>query len=394
MTRRPGAAVAAALLLFGSAAPVAAQSILSSRGLGYPLEPLDARAQGLGGVTVGLGGPHLSLVNPAAPVGIVAPGLLVTVQPDAYDATAGAVATDGSTVRFPLLMAAFPLGSRFTGSVGYGSFLDQSWQVTSEDSLDLPGTGERVGVRDRFVSDGGVARFRLGAGARLLEGLSVGLAADLFTGAANDTSRRDVDSLFSAVSATTFRYRGVGVAAGVQWSPNAALTVGAALAGGGKLNAEADTGDAATQEKSYSMPLRVDLGASARVTQNTVLALSGTWTGWSALDEDLSDRAGGAQDAFRVAGGIEYEGFTVARRVLPLRVGGRFERLPFRWGERGDDAAFPDERAVSAGLGARLAGGAARLDLAGERGWRGGGGDAVVDESFWRVSLTMSLLGR
>lgn len=393
MTRlRSAAPLAAALLLALSAAPAAAQSILSSRGLGYPLQPLDARAEGVGGVTTGLAGPHLSFVNPASAVGIPAPALLVTVQPDAYDAEAGDISTDGSTVRFPVVMAAFPLGSRFTGQVGYGSFLDQSWQVTAEDSLDLP-AGGRVGVRDRFVSDGGVARFRLGAGARLLEGLSVGVAADLFTGAANDTSRRDIDGLFSAVSATTFRYRGVGVSAGVQWAPSPALTVGAALSAGGSLHAEADTGDADPIEKDYSMPLRADLGASARVTQNTVVALSGTWTGWSATDEDLSDRAGGAQDAFRVAGGIEYEGFTLARRVFPLRIGGRFERLPFRWGDRGDDVAFPDERAITAGLGARLAGGAARLDVAAERGMRGGG-DAVVDESFWRFSLTMSLLGR
>jgi hypothetical protein len=40
-----------------------------------------------------------------------------------------------------------------------------------------------------------------------------------------------------------------------------------------------------------------------------------------------------------------------------------------------------------------LGGGAASVDLSGERGWRGGD-SAGIDESFWRVSLSLSLLGR
>src|SRR5688572_32290070 len=30
--------------------------------------------------------------------------------------------------------------------------------------------------------------------------------------------------------------------------------------------------------------------------------------------------------------GLEYEGLTLDRRVFPVRVGARIERLPFRWG--------------------------------------------------------------
>jgi hypothetical protein len=74
-------------------------------------------------------------------------------------------------------------------------------------------------------------------------------------------------------------------------------------------------------------------------------------------------------------------------------VGARYATLPFRWGPESAGAAFPSEKALTAGLGARLAGGAAQVDLGGERGWRGGG-DSVLDESYWRMTLSLTLLGR
>jgi hypothetical protein len=355
MSRRTLPLLAAAALGL-AAAPASAQSLLASRGLGYTLEALDARARGLGGVTVGLAGAQMSMVNPAAVVGLPAPGVSVTVQPDVYDATApGGVATSGTTVRFPMIQVAFPVTGRFTGSVGYGSFMDQHWQVEQADSIDLP-TGS-LPVRDRFVSDGGIARFRLGAGARVTDALAVGLAFDLVTGATADSTFRTVGDggLFPAVRGSTFRYSGVGVSGGVRWSPGSALTLAAALAGGGRITAETEDSTGVEAEKSYAQPLRLDAGASARISQNTVVALSGTWTGWSALEDDLDPAAGGAQDALSVSGGIEWEGLQMGRRAFPLRLGARFAQLPFRWGAETDGNDFPAERALSAGAGARLA---------------------------------------
>lgn len=383
------------------AAPAAAQSVLASRGLGYPLEPIDARARGLGGLTTGLPGARFSLVNPADVVGLPAPGLLVTVQPDAYDTDAGDFAISSSTVRFPALQVAFPLGARLTGQVGYASFLDQHWQAIVEDSITLPVSGTRVGVRDRFVSDGALGRLRAGVGARIGTTLSVGLAADLLTGGAADTATRELSSgaTFPAVTATRIDYGGVGFAAGARWSPSEAFTLAGSVSAGGSIDAELEAVDDTTverSEKSYAYPVRLDGGASARITQNTVVAVSGTWTGWSSVGDDLAGGAGSARDVVSVAGGIEWEGLAARRRAFPIRLGARWTQLPFRWeAPGGGDAAaeFPEERAVSAGIGARIAGGAARLDLAGERGTRGGDA-AGFTEDFWRLALSLSLLGR
>ncbi|HEX8692188.1 MAG TPA: hypothetical protein VF746_07205 [Longimicrobium sp.] len=387
--RAAGPALAAALVL--SALPAAAQSVLSSRGLGYPVEALDARARGMGGVTVGLAEPHFSLINPAAPVGLPAPGVSVTFQPDRYEASGPGAETSGTTVRFPHLQVAFPVGARLTGSVGYGAFLDQHWRVEVADSLDLP--SGRVGVNDLFISAGALARFRASVGWRASDRLALGLAADVVTGAVRDSAVRRVgEGLLEARSGVTYRYGGIGASAGVRWRPLEALTLAGSVTGGGEITAESQDTTGEALEKSYPRPLEVDAGASARVSQNTVVALSGRWVGWSAAEDELAG-SGGAQDAMSASLGVEYEGFSLLGRTAPLRLGARYARLPFRWGSAAEGNEFPVERAVSAGAGFRLAGGLARLDAAAERGSRGGG-SAGFEEPFWRFSFSLSVLGR
>ena len=382
LARILGAAAALSLLSAG-AAP--AQSLLSARGLGLPLEPVDARARGLGGLPLGLPDPQMSLVNPAAAVGLPAAGLTVTFQADEVSGQGGDQADDFTTARFPVVQVAFPLGTRVVGTLGYASVLDQNWSVTREDSIDI--TGTRVGVVDRFRSNGGVARLRAGAGYRLLPRLDVGAAVDVYTGALRDSVFRIFpgSGLGSSVVATSYEWQGVGFSAGARWRGDA-FSVSAAVSSGGTLTAQAQ--DSAVAGKDYSLPLTVDAGASARIAQQALVAVSARWAGWGTVEEDLA--SGGARDATQIAGGVEYEGIRFIGRPIPLRVGGRLSQLPFRWDEGSE---FVDERAATAGIGIVFGGGAATLDLSGERGWRGGDA-AGFDESFWRVSLSLALLGR
>ncbi|MFL5383438.1 MAG: hypothetical protein ACJ8GN_13045 [Longimicrobiaceae bacterium] len=379
-----GAAGAALLALL--AAPAGAQSILASRGLGYPVEPLDARSRGLGGVTTGLPDPAISMVNPASAVGTPAYGFVVAMQPDRYDATAGAVHSTGTTVRFPLLMAMIPVRQRVALQVGYGAYLDQHWQVVQSDSIDLS-TG-RVGVQDRFTSSGGVARFQAGAGYRVSERLSVGVAADVFTGAAHDSTERTITGFLPAQSEVVFRYSGIGARLGARFQPSSRSSVSAVVHGGGRIRAESqDT--AGSERKDYTTPLGVDAGASAQVGENTIVVASARWAGWSAADDELA-ASGGARDAMAVAGGVEYLGVSLFRKTLPLRLGARYGQLPFRWTPSSE---FPNERAVTGGLGLGFGGGAALFDASAERGWRGGAA-AGVDEPYWRFSFSLRILGR
>ena len=378
------AAVAALALL---AAPAAqAQSGLSARGLGYPLEGLDARSRGLGGLTTGLPDPHLSLVNPAAAVGIPAAGLSVTFMGDEIQSVSAGRDETFTTARFPAIQLAFPVGERFVGTLGYAAVLDQNWSASRVDSLNL--AGQRRQVQDFFLSEGGAAKLRLGAGYRLLPRVDVGVGLDIYTGAARDSLLRVIEGLPNqAPQGTDYTWEGLGFSAGARWRGDA-FSVSAAVTGGATLTAQAQ--DSGVVGKDYSLPLQADIGASARIAQQALVAVSARWAGWSAVEEDLATGSGGARDVTQIAGGVEWEGIRFIGRPVPLRLGGRLSQLPFRWDE---SAEFVDERAVTGGIGVVFGGGAATLDLSAERGWRGGD-SAGFDESFWRVSLSMALLGR
>jgi hypothetical protein len=378
-------AAAAALVAALFAAPAAAQSALASRGLGFQIDPLDGRARGLGGVTTGLAEPQPSLVNPASAAGLSAYAVVVAMEPDRYDATAGSVTTRGTTVRFPLILGYLPVTQRLGLQVGYGSYLDQHWAVQQSDSMTLS-TG-RVGVTDRFASSGGIARFQAGAAYRLTSRLSVGAAADVFTGAVHDSTLRRITGLNDAATELVYTYSGVGFGAGARFQPGDRFSVSAAVHGGGRIRAKSDS--AGTETKDYTNPLSVDGGASARIGAATTVVASARWAGWSTVNDALAG-SGGARDLTGFAGGVEYGGLRAFNKEIPLRVGGHYTQLPFRWSGA---AAFPTERAVSAGLGYGFGRGTAMFDAAAERGTRGGSG-AGIDEPYWRFSFSLRLLGR
>jgi hypothetical protein len=383
-----GAAAAAVALSVAFAGAAPAQSLLSARGLGLPLEPVDARARALGGLPLGLPDPQMSLINPTSAVGLPAAGLAVTFQGDEVTGVAGDQADDFTTSRFPVIQVAFPFGERWVGTLGYGAVLDQNWSATRNDSIDI--AGSRLEIVDRFRSNGGVARLRAGAGYRVLPRLDVGAALDVYTGALRDSVFRlfsATSGLGSSLTGTSYEWQGLGFSAGARWRGDA-FSASAAVSGGATLTAEAQ--DSGVVSKDYTLPVQVDVGASARIAQQALVAVSARWAGWSSVDEELATGSGGARDVTQVAGGVEYEGFRFIGRPVPVRLGGRMTQLPFRWDEGSE---FVDERAVTGGLGIVFAGGAATLDLSAERGWRGGDA-AVLDESFWRVSLSMALLGR
>jgi hypothetical protein len=378
---------AAALLPDG----VAAQSALASRGLGYPMEAIDARSRALGG-SIGFADPRLSLVNPAALAALPAPTIGFTYQGDSFDpGFTGAEA--GATGRFPLVQAAFPFRQRIILSAGYGSFLDQHWQAEHRDSITV--AGERREVVDRFTSTGGSARLRLGGAYQFGPQFGAGVAVDVFTGAVRDSVTRQITGLFPSIEAAEYRYDGMGLGAGVRWTPHPALAVEAAVSGGGNLRATprgavVDDEIAPATEVRYPLPLRANAGASGRIAQTILVVASGRWSGWSTADGAL---AGGARDAMGFGGGVEWDGFGIAGRPVPLRLGARYDQLPFAWQDGAGDAGFPTETALTGGLGLRLAGGAAQLDVGAERGWRGGGAPGF-DEPYWRLTLSAAILGR
>lgn len=388
-TMASSARLLAALLLLGlGAAPAGAQSIFANRGLGLVSEPVDARGSGLGGVQLGLGRGEISWSNPAEMTGLLAPGLRAVFQMDDFSTDYGTRRLSGSTARFPLIVGAFPFG-RWVLSAGYGSFLDQNWAIEQTDTMVFG--GDSTLVIDRLSSQGGVARLRVGASYMLTEPISLGLALDAYTGVSQREFGRFFDPAQRPPCCTVeWRYTGFGATAGAAWSPSEALDVSAAASFGGTLEAESDS--AGIAGGSYSIPTSFRLGGSGQVTPNTLVAASIGWTGWGTLDDELAS-VGGARDAWNVSGGIEWDGVRLRETAVPVRLGARYSAMPFSWGQPGASTAFPDERALTAGLGLTLAGGAARGDLSFELGRRGGT-DAGISETFSRIVFSVTALGR
>ncbi|HEX8395152.1 MAG TPA: hypothetical protein VF665_22585 [Longimicrobium sp.] len=381
-----GAALLAAAL---SAAPAGAQSLLSSAGLGYLLDPIDARSRGMGYVALGLPEPSLSLVNVADAAGLPAAGLTITLQTDVLQGkpAGGSDGLDFNTTRFPAIEAAFPAGPRAVVTVGYGAVLDQNWSAVREDSVMI--SGKNRFAQDRFLSRGAVSRFRAGLAYHVRPRLDVGVGVDVYTGAVNDSVSRvfpnEIGVLFPSATGTQYEWQGLGFTAGARYRAPA-FTVSAAVTAAGDLTAAPK--DSVGTERSYALPLTVDGGASAQISQATRLAASVRWSGWSAAGENFVT-ADQARDVMQAGGGIEYSGLRFLNRPLPVRLGARWAQLPFRYGT----GEFADERALTAGLGVVIGGGQATLNLSGERGMRGGDA-AGIDESFWRVAFSLSLLGR
>lgn len=381
------AAAVTGLLSFG-ATPAAAQSLFSTGGLGLVADPQDAQGAALGGTTLGLPGGELSWDNPAGAVGLPAAGLRVSFQMDGFDATFSGRSSEASTARFPLLIGAFPLGSRWAVTAGFAGFLDQNWAFEQADTL-LIG-GDSVQVLDRFASDGGASRFRVGAGYRVLPSLAVGLGAELFTGGAERVSGRIFPGQVApACCSASWTYSGAGMLASVDFSPSEAFTVAASASAGGSLDAEVRSGEDAT-DRSYDLPVLLSAGASGRIASNLVVTLGGQWGGWSSLDGALADQ-GGARDSWSAQGGVEVELFQVLGQPLPFRLGARTERLPFRF--VGAQNEWADETAFTGGTGLVLGSGAARVDFSAERGTRGSAA-AGLEESYWRMLVTATVLGR
>ena len=381
-----GILLIAALLVPGTAG---AQSLLANRGLGLVVQPTDARARGMGGVGVGVEGAELTWLNPADVVGIPAPGFKLAYQHDAFSAAYGGRDSDGATARFPLIVGAFPVGSRGAITVGAAGFLDQNWAVEQGDTL-LIG-GDSVMVVDQFTSEGGVTQLRLGGGYQVLDQLVVGAAFEYYLGGVERTGGRIFPGSGSPECCRSeWTYGGAGGTLGLEWRPGEAVTVGASVSFGGTL--QAATEDTLAGDASYRIPTRLNAGASGRVSENLLLAVSGEWGGWSALDETLSE-VGGARDVLSLHGGLEWDAARVWGREVPIRLGARRTGLPFGWGVPESSTGWADETAVTGGLGILLAGGAVRADVATERGWRGGS-DAGIEESFWRTTFSVTVLGR
>lgn len=397
-------AAVATVALAAGVGPAGAQSITSIRGLGYPLMPVDARSEIMGGLGIGLHGFGVPLTNPASPAGVVRRGFVLAVENTSRDIRLGDAADASSATRFPLLRMIFPLRSVVL-TAGYGGFLDQSWGITSAGSVDL-GTGGSLPFNDLVESTGGVGQFQVGAAMALGEDVGVGVSIGALTGSQRVRLFRQFDTTGAAGfepfdELYGWRYSGITASAGAKANLGNVTQIGASVTWAGTVSADSTDGGAASRE--FDLPLQVAGGASVYLGSSLLAAVSGRWSGWSAATPGAA--AGGvggigdvigSRDTWEFGAGLELDNpESRATRTFPVRIGFQYRQLPFTFVED-----QPTEWFAGVGLGMRMGTNAenpiALVDLAIQRGERTAAGNATIgdfSESMWRVALTLSLFG-
>jgi hypothetical protein len=381
-----------ALLALTCAAPLSAQSLFGTRGLGVLTPPVDARAAALGGIGVGLFGFHASLTNPAEIAGVTRRGVSAVLQPVTGTSEIDGVEADLNGTRFPVLRIVYPFSYRVVSSLSYGSYLDQSWGIVSETPQTI---GDRtVTARDVLTSTGGAAQLRFGMAYMLTPRIAIGGAAGLITGNVERVATRTfVDD--TAGTLRPFEER-------LRWTYNAPIAafgarvdlgevgrIGASATIGGSVDADVREGSA--EARSYGSPLELAAGASMRLTPLVIATAGAVWSRPPSVDGGTTV----TRESIRAGGGIEYQGVRSGQRVYPVRLGARYAQLPYYL----DGEEPPTEQSVSLGFGFRLgdpSNPAALADLSVERGSRsglGGSGSGGLTEQMWRFTFSLSLFG-
>lgn len=376
--------LAGALVL---APPAAAQSLLSSGGLGFPLHAVDARSRALGSLGIGLFGPGVLPTDPAAAADLELPEVTFTGQ-HSWVSLQGPASPNASGARFPIIGVAYPVFGQGIATLTFGGVLDQRWQVELQRNVDLG--EESVGVTDTFVSDGGVSAVRLGFARRIAPSLAVGISAGRYTGDVRRTFARSFDSLAVGSRIPPFTtggfwsYSGPTVSAGAQLDIGDYFRTAATVTWSGDLKADpSDDTDGGGAD--FSLPTEYRVGASGALTPTLSLVVGVSHADWSGVGD------GRAVTDFGV--GLELEEVGFAGRRFPLRLGYRRSQLPFRF-----DGDGPTESVWTGGIGLNLAnlsqGSAvprARIDIGLESGDRSAGS---LSESFWRATFTVRVAGR
>ena len=373
----------ALILLQAFPAPALGQSLLAADGLGLLVEPLDARARSLGSIGVGLTAPHLLGRDPTASAQAALSTATLTFQ------TSGATLTDGGTARhtrFPAISASYPFAGNVF-SVYLGSFLDQEFEIRSEETLQIG--GQTVGALNRFTSTGGVARASVGWSRAVREVFAVGVTVGRYTGT---TERRfslllDTEDVGVGVEpfevGSRFTASGLVVEAGASWNPNPLVRVSGALSWSDELVLEPPTHDLA-ESGAYRIPLELRLGATTNLASGFSIHGGVSYADWSDAGANL--RVGESREAaWSFGGGVEWAGTSLGGRTLPLRFGARQRALPF------NSAGAPaSESVLTGGFGMNLVDAddqpLARIDLGYERGRRTAG---PIDEDISILAVTV-----
>ena len=366
--------VIAILSLLLVAAPLAAQGTVSGQGYGYPPGSTGTRTQGTGGALAQFD--EETPLNPAALMRWGAPGLHFQYDPEFRRVTvAGASQVRTMVGRFPVIVAAIPVGSRASLALSMSTLLDRTFETTNTQRR-LVGA-ESLYVTERLNANGGMNDIRLGGAFGVTEWLNVGAAVHAITGQNKVIQSASVQSTDPALGDSTagrfaaydvtLGFRGSAVSAGADFHPTRTLSIAASGRLGGALRTlrPDSTGKDTTVTRAH-VPNEWSVGLRYGGIAGTVLAANVDWNGWSSL-QSLGERAV-ARDGYTYAVGGETRGPRFVGNIVTLRAGARVRTLPYL--AAGQDVR---ERTLAAGFGIPFSYGRAMMNFSAQNAVRTAG---------------------
>lgn len=270
--------------------------------------------------------------------------------------------------RFPVFVLAGPIARRVVMAVGFSTYLDRSFAITTQDTIDVRGTPEPV--TDQVTSDGAVSDLRIALATRVFTRLSLGVGIHGLTGSTRVTAVRhfaDSTTYRTSTARDEIAYHGLGGSASATYDVNATLRLAAWARSDTKLRADIRGRTVADDD----LPFSYGGGARWRPGSEAVLAAAVAWRKWAGAGIN-------SHDTFTWSLGTELGSLT-----SPLRLGVRGGQMAF-----GPGPKAPTEFGVSMGIGKQFSGGRGRLDFGLERLQRKGTG---LDERVWTFLLGLTV---
>ncbi len=273
--------------------------------------------------------------------------------------------------RFPALVIAGPVTPRIVVGGGFATYLDRTFGVRIQDTIDLRGVQEPI--TDEITSDGAVSDLRLAAAVRLHSRVALGLGFHLLTGSTRVVATRrfaDSTTYRTSTARDEVAYAGKGGSASLLLDVTRDLRLAGWLRSDSRLRADIS----GRQITDNDLPLTYGTGVLWRAGTQASLAGTVTWRNWATSGAGADSTV---HDTFNWSVGAE-----IGSLHTPIRLGVRGGQLPFGIGKT------PSEVGFSAGLGRQFSGGRGRLDFGLERLERKGTG---LTERVWTflVGLTV-----
>jgi len=269
--------------------------------------------------------------------------------------------------RFPVFVIAGPLNRRIVIGAGFSTYLDRTFGIGLQDTIDIRGTP--VPITDQVTSDGAVTDLRFSVAGRVNRWIALGGGFHVLTGSTRVVATRT----FGDTS-----YRNTTARAQVAYGGKAAsvsalidLTSALRLSGWYRADSKLDADILGKPVASNDLPNSYGAGVQWRLGAQLTVAGMAAWRDWTAS-------AANGHNTFNWSFGTE-----IGQPGSGLRLGARGGQMPF-----GADAQPPTEVGLSAGLGKQFSAGRGRIDFGIEHLDRKGTG---LNERIWTFLLGLTV---